>query len=389
MARKALVAQCGGPTAVINASLAAVIAGWQAADGAIWGARNGLRGLANGDWVELTSLESASLSTLANQTGSALGGGRDLLDAFDIGATVERLRAALIDVLFLIGGNGTMAAAQAIQLAAGDSLQVVGIPKTIDKDLTGTDLTPGFLSAAHFAIQAVRGAGIDLRSMESFDDVAIVEVMGRHAGWLTAATVLARSTATDAPHILLLPEAPIDEDALLARIVDIHRANGVCLVAASEGARNLHGVYLGELAGRGERDASGQQVFAFAGGVAAYLAGKVRTELGLRCRQLRPDTLYRTGGGLVSLLDRELAALVGKTAVSAAANGETSVMVGLRRPQATGVMWTTEPVLLDEVVGKERLLPPHFIAADGMDVTDEFRLWSAGLFDSVDAQIWW
>lgn len=388
MARKALVAQCGGPTAVINASLAAVIAGWQAIGGAIWGARNGLRGLSSDDWVDLTSLGATSLTMLAHQAGSALGGGRDLLPAPDVGATVERLRAAAIDVLFLIGGNGTMAAAQAIQLAAQLSLQVIGIPKTIDNDLTGTDVTPGYLSAAHFAIHAVRGAGLDLRSMASFDDVAVVEVMGRHAGWLTAATALARSASGDAPHILLLPETPIDKGALLARIAEVHRANGVSLVAASEGSRNLQGAYLGDLAGRSERDASGQQVFAYAGGVAAYLASRVREELGLRCRQMRPDTLYRTAGGQVSSLDRELAELVGLDAVRAAVQGESSVMLALRRPYEEGAEWSTDLVGLEEVIGRERLLPAHFIAADGMNVTDAFRQWAAGLIDSVDGQIW-
>lgn len=388
MARKALVVQCGGPTAVINASLAAVVSGWRATGGTIWGARNGLRGLASGNWIDLTSLGTSSLATLAQQTGSALGGGRDLLAVSELESSMERLRSSAIEVLFLIGGNGTMAAAHTLQRAAGHALHVIGIPKTIDNDLTGTDLTPGYLSAAHFAIRSVRGAGIDLRSMATFDDVAVVEVMGRHAGWLTAATTLARAKPEDAPHLLLLPEAPIDEEVLLARIAEVHSALGVCLVAASEGTRNLQGAYLGELAGSGGQDASGQLVFAYAGGVAAYLAGRVRGELGLRCRQMRPDTLYRSGGGVVSLLDRELARLAGEGAIRAAASGESGVMVALRRPSDGRMEWSTEVVPLNEVIGKERLLPPHFIAADGMDVTSDFHQWAAGMFDAEDEQIW-
>lgn len=387
MARIALVAQCGGPTAVINASLAALIEGWQAGDGVILGARNGMRGVATGNWVDLSRLSTDTLARLAHQTGSALGGGRDRLEADEVAATLVQLHSAGVEALFLIGGNGTMAAANAIAQLAGDALQVIGIPKTIDNDLIGTDVAPGFLSAAHFAIHAARGAALDLRAMATFDDVAVIEVMGRHAGWLTAATALARAGAGDAPHLLLLPEAPVDERELLARVKEVHAKQGICLIAASEGARNLEGEYLGELAGKAEDDASGQRIFAYSGGVAAYLAQRVRTELGLRCRQMRPDTLFRTGGGLAHTLDLRLARLVGSQAVAAALAGESGVMIGLRRPQAEGDDWSTELVPLDEVVGKEHLLPPHFIAPGGMNISDAFRDWAAGLLETPDAPV--
>lgn len=380
---RALIMQCGGPTVVINASLAAVIAGWNQAGGTLLGARMGTQGLASGDWVELPPMDGTTLQALAQQPGSALGSGRHLLDARETDAAVQLLRQRDIAVLFGVGGNGTMAALQRVSRAsstAGASLRVVGIPKTIDNDLVGSDVTPGYASAARFVAQSVRDAGLDLRAMANFEDVVLVEIMGRHVGWLAAATALARHSAGDPPHLILLPEAPVDETDLMQRIAEIHAAKGICLVAAAEGVADRAGVYLAEKVDGGQHDGSGQRVFSMGLGVAAYLAQEVESRLGLRCRQLRPSTLQRSSGALASDVDRDLAWLAGAAGVHAALGNCNEVVISLQRE---GDRWTTRTMPFVEVVGKEKRMPAEFIREDGLGVTAAFEAWCLSLVGSL------
>ncbi len=368
----ALVVQCGGPTAVLNASLAAVIARRQAAGtGRLFGARRGMQGLVLGDWVELPRLAPSELAALAAQPGAALGSSRFKLDEAGIAAALEQLDARAVGCLFLIGGNGTMAAAQRIEAAASGRLRVVGIPKTVDNDLPGTDVTPGYASAARYLAWSVADVALDLRAMASFEDVVAVEVMGRHAGWLAAASALARHADGDPPDLILLPEAPIEsEDALLERIAAVHRSKGSCLVVAAEGARDGSGGYLAERLGSGGHDDRGQRVLSMAGGVAAWLADRVQVRLGLRCRQVRPNTMQRSGRALVSPVDRELAWRVGEAAVRLACDGASSIMVGLVR--AEDAAWEVQPVPLQVAGGQERHLPPAMIDGSAWGVSHAF-----------------
>lgn len=379
--------QCGGPTAVINASLAAVIEEWHATGrGMLYGARHGLQGVAHADWVSLEGLDATTLNRLANQTGAALGSGRHLLHEAEIPGALTALFGHGIETLFLIGGNGTMTAAVHLAEVSGGRLQVIGIPKTIDNDVAGTEVAPGFLSAARFTVRSVYGTGLDLCAMSTFDDVAIVEVMGRHSGWLTAAAGMAAFDDASAPHLLLLPEVPVDEDALLNRIAAVHRRLGICLVAASEGSRDAHGAFLAEKTGQGGRDAAGQRLLSLSGGTAAYLAELVRSHLGLRCRQTRPDTLYRSHLPTVDPLDRHLAKTVGDAAVRLAREGETLVMAGLRR-QAGG--WHAVTVPFADVVGKENPLPREMFDSLAMHITDRFRIWAADIIDTPPSPVAW
>jgi 6-phosphofructokinase 1 len=375
----ALVVQCGGPTAVFNATLAAVIQTWQQAVGAggarLFGARNGLQGLATGDWIALEGLAPAQLATLAQQPGAALGCGRHRLSEADLPSVVALLRERAVGTLFLIGGNGTAAAAHMLAQAA-PSLRVLALPKTVDNDLPGTDVAPGYGSAARYTAQSVRDAWLDLHAMATFDDVVIYEVMGRHAGWLAAASVLARvdpARPAGGPDLVLLPEAPLDEDDLLEAIARRHAGEGVCLVAAAEGVRDREGDFLAEKGGGAGTDGSGQRVLSLATGVAAYLTAQVTARLGLRARQIRPNTLQRAGWALASELDRELAWMVGAVAVQQALDGCSDRLLALVR---SGNLWSVEALPLAEIVGRERLFPGEWVA-EGYDVAPEFVAYAA------------
>lgn len=375
----AIILQCGGPTAVVNTSLAAVVAASQADQGfgRLWGARLGLGGLVSGDWAELTTLSSETLDHLRVQPGAALGGSRYFLADEDLPHVLARLEEHRIHVVYLIGGNGTMTAAQKLLNAAqtssyavkGAPLQVIGIPKTVDNDLAGADVAPGYASAARWIAQTVRDIGLDLRAMRAFDDVAVLEVMGRHAGWLAAAAALARQEADDPPDLILLPEVVFDEERFLGAVQQIHRRKGICLVVASEGIRDEAGVFVAEKLGKTEADASGQKFLGLAPGVAPYLADLIRRRLQIRCRHLRPDTIQRSSSALVSETDRDLAERVGCAAVAAALAGQTGVMMALVRSQPG---WNVQPVPFGEVIGRERLLPVEFRSPGGWDVSEAF-----------------
>ncbi len=375
-----LIAQCGGPTPVINTSLAALITAWQALPGGgrLWGARHGLGGLVSGDWVELTATPAAQLARLAQQPAAALGGGRYRPSDAELTALIPRLLDAPIDALCLIGGNGTMGAVGKLAAAAQHSpLRVIGIPKTIDNDLPGCDVTPGYASAARYLAITTQEIGLDLRAMAGFDQVAIIEAMGRHTGWLTAATALARHAAGDPPHILLFPEAP------LAAIDRAYAAHGICVIAAAEGVATHDGRYYAEMGGAASQDPSGQRVFSMAAGVSAAVAQMVQQTLGLRCRQLRLNTAQRASAALASPLDREIAAGVGAAGLAAAQAGHTGVMVGVR---LDGASWRTELAPVAEVVGRERRLPAEFIADSGIDVTAAFVEYAAPLVAPLPAE---
>ena len=375
----ALVLQTGGPTAVFNASLWGVVQTWQAAGtGRLWGARHGLKGLVTGDWAELTQFQDRSSAPLATQPGAALGAGRDRLADEDLPAALAGLARQGVGAVFVLGGNGSMAAAHRLAEGAraagyqadGGPLRVVGVPKTVDNDLAGTDFAPGFPSAARFLAQTVLDIGLDLRSMRGFDQVAVVEVMGRHAGWLAAATALARAHPASPPHLILMPEVPLDEAAWLAAVQAQVERGGVCLVAASEGVRDPDGVFLTEKGGSLQRDASGQRMLGFGAGVASYLARLVGERLGMRCRQMRLDTVQRSSRALVSAVDRACAQAAGAAAVRAALGGQSDVMMGLARATDDGaavarqgdVAWSVRPIPLAEIVGHERRFPAEWLA---------------------------
>ncbi len=385
-----LILQCGGPTPVINATLAALIAAGQANSAVqqIWGCRAGWAGLAAGDWVALTALSARELAVLQQQPAAALSGGRIPLSAVLLPRALAQLAARQIDGVLVIGGNGTMAAAQKLAHHAnahqsptlGRPVRVVGVPKTVDNDLLGTDVAPGYGSAARWIAQTTRDIALDLQAMRTFDDVSVLEVMGRHVGWLAAAATLARQQPTDPPDLILLPEVSFDEADFLAKVAAIHARQGICLVVAAEGIRDAEGHFLAEKLGRTEEDATGQRALGLAPGVAPYLAQQIRAALGLRCRAIRPDVIQRSSSALASPVDRRLAMQVGEAALAAIAAGTTEVMIGLQRQ---GSAWSTARVPFADVVGRERSLPADYYAANRYDLAPDFRAYAQPLVGEI------
>ncbi|HXG63722.1 MAG TPA: diphosphate--fructose-6-phosphate 1-phosphotransferase [Blastocatellia bacterium] len=388
MTSNALILQCGGPTAVINASLCGIISACQNHPGIqqLWGVRHGLRGLAGGDWADLTGYRDSAgewqsrqrkLILLEFQPGAALGGGRDRLTEEDIPRILDRLQQHDIGVVFMIGGNGSMKAARKLSECAraagyqvrGSPLRVIAIPKTIDNDIAGTDVCPGYGSAARFVAQSVHDVGLDLYAMREFDHVAVIEVMGRHVGWLAAAAALARWDNTAPPHLILVPEVSLDEDAFLVAVQRQYERERMCVVVAAEGIQDMQGTFLTERHQPAERDDSGQKLFGLAGGPSPYLATLIKQRLGLRCRQMRPDLMQRSSSAMSSEVDRNLARQVGEDAVTAAVEGRSDIMIGLER---RGERWQSRPVPLGQVIGQERALPAPFISPANFDVTAEF-----------------
>jgi ATP-dependent phosphofructokinase / diphosphate-dependent phosphofructokinase len=357
----ALVLQCGGPTTVVNTTLAAIVRRWRivAPGQPLYGGRYGLAALSTGDWLPLDPYGDDWLSTIEASPGMALGGGRDRPGEQDLRRAAALLASRSVGALFLIGGNGTMAAGRALHAAAeaaGIAARVVGVPKTIDNDIPATDVCPGFPSGARFLIEAVKDVAADVTSMRGYEDVVLVEAMGRHTGWLAAATLLARSQPGDAPHLVLVPEQPVSEDVFLDAVGERHARGGICVVTVAEGVRDAGGKFLAErgLEREVERDAAGQVILGRSGGPLPYLASLVRRRLGLRCRLVRPDVLQRCSRAHIAPIDRTIAAMTGAAAVDyAATDRRLPAMIALKE---TPEGWQTEAVPLDQVRG-ERTLP--------------------------------
>jgi 6-phosphofructokinase 1 len=325
----------------------------------------GLQGLVTGDWTRLDTLTPHQLVRLHEQPAAALGSSRYRLQAHELPAITAHLDAQGIDALLITGGNGAMAAALALSEVAteqGSSLAVLGIPKTVDNDLMQTYASPGYASAANFIAETVRNLSLDLYAMRAFDDIVVLEVMGRHSGWLAAASLWARYADDSPPHLILVPELTFDEEAFIAAMAATYREHGVCLVVAAEGTRASDGTYLAEFDKAAVRDASGQRMLGLSSGVAAYVAHLVRAHLHVLCRQLRPDIIQRSARLAASDVDRRLAALVGSAAVHAAFGGKRAQMVTLAlHKENQQDVWQTPLVDLAAVAGQERALPASFL----------------------------
>ena len=349
----AIIAQCGGPTPVINATLAAVIGEWQARDsGDLYGSRHGFEGHAGERSGGPDVADRGDPRELSHQPGAALGGSRFRPSDEDFGRMIANLRVADVGVVFLIGGNGTMAGAQKLAAEAdarGLALQMIGIPKTIDNDLAGCDVTPGYGSAARYVAYTTQEIGLDLRAMRGFDQVAVVEVMGRHVGWVAAATALARQGAGDPPHLILLPEAPVEIKQVLARIAEVYAERGLCAIVVAEGVRERSGAYWAELVDGAAYDGSGQRVFSMSAGASAFLVREVQNRLGLRCRQIKLNTAQRATRLLASPVDRMLAQMVGRAAVEAWAVGASGVLPVLVHEDGA---WETSLVEIGAAIGR-------------------------------------
>ena len=381
---KILVAQGGGPTAVINQSLVGVVLEARRHKGIdlVYGARHGVRGIVDEDFVDLTRETSHNLELVAGTPSSALGSTRDKPDAAYCHRIFEVLKAHGIGHFFNIGGNDSSDVIRIIAdeaRAAGYPLRCIHIPKTIDNDLVGNDHTPGFPSAARFVAQAFAGANLDNAALPG---VYIGVVMGRHAGFLTAASALGKKFPDDGPHLIYLPERVFEVDRFLADVQAVYKRHGRCVVAVSEGIHDADGTpILAKLAKDLERDAHGNVQLSGSGALADLLCEEIKRRLGIK--RVRGDTfgyLQRSFVGCVSDVDQREAREVGEKAVQFAMWGDSDGSVAIQRTGYYSVDYNLVP--LEAVAGKTRTMEDHFISDSGTDVTDAFRLYLRPLLGS-------
>ena len=385
---KILVAQGGGPTAVINQSLVGVVLEARRHKGIdlVYGARHGVRGIVNEDFVDLTQETSHNLELVAGTPSSALGSTRDKPDLAYCQKIFNVLRAHGIGHFFYIGGNDSSDTVRIVSeqaRAAGYPLRSIHIPKTIDNDLVGNDHTPGFPSAARFVALAFAGANLDNAALPG---VYLGVVMGRHAGFLTAASALGKKFPDDGPHLIYLPERVFVLDQFLADVKAMYARHGRCVIAVSEGIHDAAGApILAQLAKDLERDDHGNVQLSGTGALADLLCEEIKRKLGIK--RVRGDTfgyLQRSFIGCVSDVDQREAREVGEKAVQFAmwgVNGEhRDGSVAILRTGYYSADFTLLP--LEAVAGKTRVMEDHFISEAGTDVTDAFRLYLRPLLGS-------
>ena len=375
MARKILVAQGGGPTAVINQSLVGVALEARRFPGIhhVYGALHGVRGIVNEDLIDLGHESAIQLEAVAASPAAALGSTRDKPDRKYCQEIFKVLRAHEIDTFLYIGGNDSSDTVRIVAEEAareGHALRAIHIPKTIDNDLVGFDHTPGFPSAARFVVQAFMGANLDNYALKG---VYCAVIMGRHAGFLTAASALAHKYPDDGPHLIYLPERVFSLDQFLGDVKATFDKHGRCMIAVSEGVHDENGeAIISQLAKQVETDAHGNVQLSGTGALADLLCEQVKDKLGIK--RVRGDTfgyLQRSFAGCVSDVDAREAREVGEKAVQYAAFGERNGSVAIHRVGDYAVDYPLIP--LEDVAGKTRVMEDRFINAEGNGVTSAFR----------------
>jgi len=381
---KLVIAVGGGPTAVINQSLAGAVleARLFPQIERIYGARYGVRGIVNEDFVDLSAESRANLEAIAATPSSALGSTRDEPDLAYCRYIFASLKAHGASWFLYIGGNDTADTVRIVSEEAakeGYDLRSIHIPKTIDNDLMENDHTPGFPSAARFVAQAFMGADLDNRSLPG---VYVAVVMGRHAGFLTAASAAARTVEGDGPHLIYLPERIFGEAKFLSEVKSVHDRLGRCVIAMSEGIRDTDGTPLSvKLAQTVEKDAHGNVQLSGTGALADLLCEEIKSKRGIK--RVRGDTfgyLQRSFAGCASDVDRREAREVGEFAVKQAIWGTGDGSVVIRRIGDYAFDYAL--VKLAKVGGKTKVMPDAFIAPSGSDVTAAFQAYLRPLLGS-------
>jgi 6-phosphofructokinase len=371
---KLLIAQGGGPTVVINQSLAGAVleARRFPTIERVLGARYGVRGIVNEDFVDLSAETQANLEAVAATPSAALGSTRDKPDLAYCRNILASLKAHGVAWFLYIGGNDTAETVRIVSTEAardGYDLRCIHVPKTIDNDLMDNDHVPGFASAARFVAQAFMGADLDNRALPG---IYVAVVMGRHAGFLTAASAAARHGEGDGPHLIYLPERSFDATKFLSEVRQVHDRLGRCVVAVSEGIRDADGTPLVTKLSRAiEKDAHGNVQLSGTGALADLLCAEIKAKLGIE--RVRGDTfgyLQRSFAGCVSDVDRGEAREVGAFAVRQAVGGTGDGSVAIRRTGDYAVDYAL--IDLARVAGKTKVMADAFIAPSGNDVTPAF-----------------
>jgi len=370
-------AQSGGVTAVINATASAVISEARARKVRVLAGHNGILGALREELIDTTGEPVAAIRALAHTPGGAFGSCRYKLKSLDADrAKYERLLDVLRahDVRWFLynGGNDSADTANKVSQLAAEfdyPLTCIGVPKTVDNDLVVTDCCPGFGSAAKYTAVSVREAALDVAAMaDTSTKVFVYEAMGRHAGWLAAAAGLAGDGPDAAPHLILFPERAYDEDDFLARVRMVVDRVGYCVVVASEGIRTADGHFVADAGGG--KDSFGHTQL---GGVASYLAGRVKDRLELKVHWTLPDYLQRSARHIASKTDLDQAMAVGKAAVRYALEGRNATMPAIIRTSNAPYRWKIEPAPLDRIANREKTMPKGFIRRDGYGITAAAR----------------
>tara|TARA_B100001027_G_scaffold70224_1_gene47887 strand:+ start:283 stop:1536 length:1254 start_codon:yes stop_codon:yes gene_type:complete len=371
--KNAFYAQSGGVTAVINASACGVIetAAKSKKINKVLCGENGILGALNENLIDTSKESKTTIAKLKNTPGGAFGSCRfKLQDPIKQKAEYERLfevfAAHDIGYFFYNGGGDSQDTTYKVSQMAKKlkfPLQCIGIPKTVDNDLPFTDCSPGFGSVAKYVATSTLEAGLDVKSMtETSTKVFILEVMGRHAGWIAAASCLAATEAGDPPHIILLPEVPFEKAKFISQVKQTVKNNGYCVIVASEGTQTKNGKFLAD---SGTTDAFGHKQL---GGVAPVLASMI-SKIGLKNHWAVADYLQRSARHIASKTDLDQAYAVGKHAVKLAISGETAVMPVIKRISNTPYKWKIETAPLKNIANVEKTMPKNFISKNGFEIT--------------------
>lgn len=374
-----IIAHGGAPTAVINASLAGALKELKKEKfaGKIYASRLGSAGLMNEDFIDLTSITDEEIKKLIKTPGSAIGTSRFPLYDKEYEHIVDVLIKYDIGYILFTGGNGSMDTIGNIYKHASKrnvNVVCVGIPKTIDNDIGVTDHAPGFASCAKYIMQTVSDCAQDVKGLPIH--VSIIEVMGRNAGWLAASSALAKRKEDDAPHIILFPEIPFDEEQFLSLVKKAYDKHHGVIVVASEGLKDKNGKPIVQPIFKTERAT-------YFGDVGSYLQTLVISKLGIKARSEKPGLICRCSSNLVSDIDLKEAQLMGKTAIRAALNNANGYMAGIKRISSNP--YKIKPILIPikDVMLTESTFPLKYIGEDKISVTNEFIEWCRPLVGEV------
>jgi 6-phosphofructokinase 1 len=386
----AFYAQSGGVTAVINATACGVIETARKYPNKIanvYAGSNGIIGALTENMVDTNKESAAAIAALMHTPGGAFGSARYKLKGIEENrAEYERLievfKAHDIGYFFYNGGNDSMDTAHKVSQISkkmGFPVTCLGVPKTVDNDLPITDTCPGFGSVAKYVAVSTQEAAMDVASMaETSTKVFVLEVMGRHAGWIAAAGGLAGKTPAEAPHIILFPEVPFKKREFLKRVRQCVNDHGYCVIVVSEGAQYANGKFLAD---QGTRDAFGH---AQLGGVAPVVCQMVRDNLGLKYHYAIADYLQRSARHIASAVDVKQAYAVGKAAVEFAIAGKTAVMPVIKRVSDKPFKWKIESAPLGRIANKEKMLPRRYITKDGFGISEACRRYLEPLIKGED-----
>ena len=376
--RNVLYAQSGGVTSVINATAAGVLEAGRKSKriGKIFAAKNGILGALNEEIIDTSFESDKEISRLKHTPGGVFGSCRyKLQDPSSNQREYKRLLdvfvAHNIGYFFYNGGGDSQDTVNKIANFTKDMgfpIQCIGIPKTVDNDIPFTDNCPGFGSVAKYIAISTKEAGLDVASMaETSTKVFILEVMGRHAGWIAAAAGLAQEKEGDPPHLILFPEIAFNKKKMISKVRATVKKHGYCVLVVSEGARDSKGKFLADT---GTKDAFGHKQL---GGVAPQIALIIHSSLGYKCHWAVSDYLQRSARHIASQTDLEQAYSVGKSAIDFVLKGENAVMPIIKRKKTKKYSWEIDKVALSKVANKEKKMPRSYITKDGFGITESCK----------------